>query len=204
VPKPDPRKPAGRVKFLLWKYWFKTARPGLPPPRDKRVVEAIAELARQPYDYQANWHAAAAAAKPFDANTLPDVLAVMVHPPPITDGTPAWIWLPRVQLAAAQVVAHLDRGWSVSDRWEALQELLRNPIDWTTEAAIIALAQLARQMPEISADVRRVYFELLQRVPRQGHCCYFSGLCHNWLLLPDVPDDERAQVNAMLTDSQAA
>ena len=72
------------------------------------------------------------------------------------------------------------------------------PIDWTTEAAIVALAQLARETKEAVVDVRSLFAHLLERAPREGHCCYFAALCHNWLLLPDLPSAERKQVEEIL------
>jgi hypothetical protein len=198
VPKPDPRKPGGRVKHLLWKYRFKTAKPALAPPSDGRIVETVAELALQPYDYQANWDQARSAARHLQADSVRDILATMVHPPPIQDGSPSWVWLPRVQLAAAQLSAHLDRGWNGSIRKQALLDVAAGPIDWTTEAAIVAVAQLARDTKEAAADVRGLFAQLLERAPREGHCCYFTALCHNWLLLPELPSAERKQVEEML------
>jgi len=59
----------------------------------------------------------------------------MVHPPAVPDGRLALEWLPRVQLAAARVVAHLDDGWEDSVRKLALDSVLLGPRDWTTVAA---------------------------------------------------------------------
>lgn len=94
VPEPDPRQPIVDVKYLLWKYDGNEAAPGLPPPAAD-VAERIAGLAAAPFDEQANWAAAGRAAEELGENRVGEILAVMVHPPPVPVGTGALSWLPR-------------------------------------------------------------------------------------------------------------
>jgi hypothetical protein len=54
----------------------------------------------------------------------------------------AWTWIWSVQVAAAFVIAQLEADWEGSFRKEALFSLVNGPMDWTVNAAIIALTVL--------------------------------------------------------------
>ncbi|MCH5374630.1 MAG: hypothetical protein JJ992_11690, partial [Planctomycetes bacterium] len=126
------------------------------------------------------------------------VLAVMVHPPPLPNGEDVLHWLPRLQLAAARVLAHLGSGWQASVRRDALLAAVWGPVDWTTVAAIIAMTQLARHDARTAADIRDAFAVLADHRPRSGYCCYEHALYSNWILLPNVPDGERKALQKKL------
>jgi tetratricopeptide (TPR) repeat protein len=192
VPSPDPRVPSGPVDHLLWRYDGNDAEPALPPP-PAGVADAVAALARQPYDLE-RWTAGAReVGRSLGPDAVGEILATMLHPPsPAPDGTPAWDWLRQVQHAAALVAAHVDGGWAGSARRGALVSLARGPVDWTTEAGIVALGQVAREA-ELPADARREIVDLLadlaNRLPDRGHCVYPGALAAAVNRLPDAADE---------------
>jgi hypothetical protein len=100
----------------------------------------------------------------------------MVNPPPIPADKDALEWLPRIQLAATQVVAHIAGGWQSSARRDALLSALFGPRDWITLAAIITLAHLAEENPEIESDVRDRFKTLSEFIPDGGYCCFENAL----------------------------
>lgn len=195
IPKPDPRK--SKARFKLWKYWFKVASPAVPSP-SRESVAAVANLACQPYDYAENWGQAKTAAVQFAPEAVKDILAVMVHPPSVRNATPAWVWLPRVQLAAAQIAAQIELAHAIPVRDSLLADVLMGPIDWTIDAAAIALVQRARSESEALGDVRSLLTALVQRIPQDGHWSCAETAFRNWLLLPNVPDDERVQIEGII------
>ena len=62
---------------------------------------------------------------------------------------------------------------------------------------IVALTQLAHQEPDVMHEVRDVFYLLLNNRPA-GFCCYLHPLLANWLLLPDLPPEERSQLIEMI------
>ena len=197
VPLPDPRKPCRPVKYLLWTYHETEPAPAAPVPRPD-IVQRVAELASEPYDYHANWASASRAAAKFEATDAASILAVMVHPPALPPGQDVLRWLPRVQLAAALLLAHLDGVWHTSLRRDALLSALWGAMDWTTVAAIIAMTQIARHDETTVADIREAFATLADLRPGDGFCCYEHALYSNWILLPGVPDKQRRALEKKL------
>jgi tetratricopeptide (TPR) repeat protein len=196
VPVPDPREPIGEVKYLLWKYEGTTASPALPPPA-KDVAQRIARLASAPFDEQANWASASRVAEVIGPDRVGEILAVMVHPPPVPEGMSALTWLPRVQHEAAQVAAQVDQGWEGSKRREALLSVLHGPSDWTTAAAIRALAQLAQENEVIAPDVHDAFQKLADHQP-DAYCCWEHTLYSYWRRLPHLFPNEREELEKKL------
>ncbi|MCL4203488.1 MAG: tetratricopeptide repeat protein [Pirellulaceae bacterium] len=197
IPQPDPRYPCRPVKYLLWTYHETEPAPAAPVPRPD-VVERIAALALEPYDYQANWASASRVATKFEATDAANILAVMVHPPALPAGENVLCWLPRVQLAAALVLANLEGTWHNSVRRDALLSVLWGAADWTTTAAIIAMTQVARHNETTAADIREAFATLASNRPLHGYCCYEHALLSNWILLPNVPVKERMELEKKL------
>ena len=202
VPEPDPREPIEEVKYLLWKYDGTEAFPGLPPPAAD-VVRRIAELAAAPFDPQTNWAAASRMAEALGVSRVGEILAVMVHPPPVPDGLTALTWLPRVQLAAAQVAAQVDEGWQQSVRREALLSVLWGPRDWTTEAAIRVLAYLACQNEVLAPAIHDAFHKLADHRPGAGYWGWVHVLYQCWQDLPHLFPDEREDLQRTLRDIEA-
>ncbi|MHC4398525.1 MAG: hypothetical protein ACYTG0_02480 [Planctomycetota bacterium] len=164
----------------------------------------VAELASQHYDYERNWRQAESAAARFQLRAVKDVLAVMVYPPPVRSAIPAWVWLPRVQLAAAQLVARIETAHGIPVRESSLADVVMGPIDWTIDAAVLALTHRARSDPKSSAEVRSLFAALLDRIPSEGYWSCAETTFRNWLLLPNLPDNERAEIEQMVAGFDAA
>ncbi len=197
IPRPDPRKPCRPVKYLLWTYHETEPAPAAPVPYST-IVQHVRELASQPYDYRANWASASRIAARLEATDAASVLAVMVHPPPLPARGNVLDWLPRVQVAAALLLAQLDGDWHTSLRRDALLSALWGAADWTTIAAIIGLTQLARHDQSTAADIREAFAILAEHRPCEGTYCYEDALFSNWILLPGIPDKERRSLEKKL------
>jgi tetratricopeptide (TPR) repeat protein len=197
VPKPDPRLPRGRVDYLLWT--FDDGRPSValasPAPG---VASAVAELASEPYRLEAWWGHARRLAAQLEPAQVDDLLATMVHPPGVgrMDRPAAWVY--RVQVAAALVIAHLDGGWQDSVRRQALLSLANGPMDWTVDAALVALAALARDEEDAAAEIGALFRELRVATPADGTVSYYPALVWCSLRLPDLGDEERADLRQKL------
>jgi tetratricopeptide (TPR) repeat protein len=202
VPKPDPRQPIAPVTYLLWRYEGTDGVPALPPP-PAQVVQRIAELAAAPFEEPANWAAASKVAADLGPGQVGEVLATMVHPPPVPKGVTALAWLPRVQYAAAQVAAQVDDGWDGSSRRDALLSVLHGPSDWTTEAAIRALARLGCEHEAIAPDIGAAFQLLASNRPDKGHCCWERTLYQCWLDLPHLFPKEREELQKKLRQLEA-
>jgi tetratricopeptide (TPR) repeat protein len=189
IAQPDPRVPCRPISQTLWKYNGTNAEPAMDKPSPS-IVQLVTELASKPYDYERNCREAEQLANGLSAEQVPQLLATMIHPPAVPKGRDALQWLPRVQLAAAQIIAHIGSGWLDSARREGLFSALLGPRDWTTSAAIIALTQLARVDKNIAVDVREAFKVLADSIPDEGYCSFAHALFYNWELLPDLPAEE--------------
>jgi tetratricopeptide (TPR) repeat protein len=201
VPKPDPRLPIEEIKYQLWRYTGTDPSPGLPPPAAD-VLARVAELASAPYDEDENWAAASVVAEELGPDRVGEVLACMVHPP-VPEGTPALVWLPRVQLAAAQVAGQVGAGWDGSVRREALLSVLHGPQDWATEAAIRVLARIGRENEAYAPDVHDAFQLLADNRPDGGYWGWERTLYRHWLSLPHLYPDERKAMEKVLADLDA-
>jgi hypothetical protein len=78
-----------------------------------------------------------------------------------------------------------------------LLSLARGPMDWSVEAAIIALGQLARDEPGAVPEVSALYLELLRSLPHPGAVPYLNALIIWSFALPGAtPDLRRAAERA--------
>jgi len=193
IPDRDPREPVAAVDYLLWHYEDTDPVPALPPPPND-VAERIAALAAQPYDPEANWAQASYVAEALGVAEIETILAVMIHPPPVLDGSHALAWLPRAQLAAAQVLAWIDEGWDGSARRKALLSLLYGPFDWTTGAAIRVLARIAIEEKDYALQIHQCFEVLERHLPTQGHWDWVQILYQEWRTIPFLFDQERDEM----------
>jgi tetratricopeptide (TPR) repeat protein len=175
IQKPDPRLPKGQVDFVLWKYKGIHPEPALPPP-SSNVAEMVAKLAREPYDAMLWYQKATHYAKELSPAARQDLLAVMVHPPASVDDFPTWVWLQRIQYAAAFIIARLDEGWEDTIRRSTLLSLAHGPMDWSVEAAIVALCVILLNDKVGQQEVDNLYQKLLINLPRPGDVCYEKAL----------------------------
>ena len=179
IPKPDPRAPIAPVDWVLWRYEGSDATPGLPPP-GRDVVERIAAIAQPPFDFEACWAGASRAAAELGPGRVAEILATMVHPPPLPAGQPALSWLPRVHLAAAATIAQMDSGWADSVRRRGLIAVLHGPMDWATDAAIRALAHVGRTEEAHAPDIHEAFQLLADHRPSHGYWSWERTLWDHW------------------------
>jgi tetratricopeptide (TPR) repeat protein len=191
--KPDPRLPRARVDYLLWTYDGDRPSVALAMPAPG-VRSAVADLAEQPYRLEVWWGHARRLAQRLEPGQAGDVLATMVHPPGVGRFDRPARWVYRVQVAAALVLAHLDGGWEDSVRRQALLALVNGPMDWTVDAGLVALAALARDEEDAAEEIGRLFRDLRKRTPADGSICYYPALLWCSLLLPDLADEERAEL----------
>jgi tetratricopeptide (TPR) repeat protein len=199
IPEPDPRRPLGRVSYQLWRYEETEPIPVLPPPSDE-VAQAVAAIATGDYDL-ASWAGSAAhLGRSIGAERVDDLLGVMVHPPLAPDPFTPWDWVLRIQFAAALTVTGLDEGWARSLRRKVLVSLVNGPMDWSVEAAIIALSQLAAADPEVAADALEIFRARFRNLPDRGYTCYAVPLVLAMLEQPGVTGEERTELRAKLRE----
>lgn len=195
IPAADPRVPLEAVRHVLWRFDGTDPHPALPPP-SQEVSNRIATLAAERYDPHTNWARASHVAQALGVERLTEILAVMVHPPAAPSGVAALAWLPRLQLAAAQVAGQIDEGWIGSARREALMSVLYGPWDWTTCAAIRVLAWIAREEPAHATDIHQAFERLEKHVPSEGHWDWIDVLYQHWQTIPCLFDTEREALRA--------
>lgn len=182
-PPPAPWAPEANPRLKLWRGTPLGPLPGLPEVPEE-IADAFGTIARQRFDLDA-W---AAFADVVVSHVTPlglvNALAIMVHPPPVPELVPPWVWLARVQIAGALVASRLPGGR------EALLDVLWGPDDGTVEAAGLALADLARREPDQRVAVSdALYRRLHESSPDAG--VRFPLVCA-WLLIPGLPDEVRA------------
>lgn len=190
IPTPDPRQPCREIRYQLWSYAGTDATRELPAP-PPAILQIVTELASNPYDRDQNFQDAKIAARQLNDEHIPQLLAAMVHPPAIPPHFDALEWLPRVQLSAAQVIAHIGSNWRGSVRRDALRAVLFGPRDWTTVAAIITLSHLAQENPELAPDVHEAFETLQEHIPDGGYCCFAHALATCWQWLPHLSLEEK-------------
>jgi tetratricopeptide (TPR) repeat protein len=195
--KPDPRQPREPVEFLLWKYDDLRPSVAVPPP-DSAVAQQVAELARQRYHLSSWMRAAGRLAQELGPQRVGDLLATMVHPPMPPEVKRPWGWIYRVQVAAALVVAQLDGGWQGSVRQKALSALVWGPMDWTVDAALVALSAIAQDEEALAEEVAGIFRKMLETLPRGGAVCYYPALLWCMLRVPGLTVEERTSLRQRL------
>ncbi|MBV1860121.1 MAG: hypothetical protein KUG77_17035 [Nannocystaceae bacterium] len=183
IPTPDPRVPKVEVPFCLWVYDGVQPKPNI-GPGDPNVAQMVFEIAEQDFLLEAWVEAAAEAARGLDPRAIDSLLAAMVNPP--RPPSPDWrvlMWVQRVQIAAALLIAHIETGWEGSARKRTLESLLMGPVDWVVDAAVIALGALARKDASIRARVEDLFGWLVGQIPSSGYTCFEYPLISTWLSL---------------------
>lgn len=215
IPTPDPRVPRARVEWQLWKYgtdangeMSTTAAPALAPPRPE-IAGAIAEIASSRFE-PARWSASARAlAQRFGDGAVTDVLATMAFPPRGPDGAPIGEWMFRVQVVAASVACRLGGAanapsWSSSTGGRAARALLDGPFDWSTTAMILALAELAREVPDLGRPIAALLEPLVELPTSPVHYgCVVRPVVYCILRIPAVADAVRARAHVMRKEFDA-
>jgi tetratricopeptide (TPR) repeat protein len=202
IQQPDPRLPRGEVRYQVWKYREEKKPSGkqlttepvaaVPEPLPA-VASAVAEVARSTYD-RPSWLTAGAELVRRCRPRVEDLLGVMAHPPALPQEISAPLWVQRVQVAAALALAGFESevSWPQSRRRQLLLDLANGPMDWTVDAAIIALTATAQAEPAVISELTELFLKLLQEQPRPGHVCYEYALVCCFQQLAGLPPDLRA------------
>jgi hypothetical protein len=157
----------------------------------------VFEIAEEPFHLEFWEPKAKQAAAELGPQAMQALLGVMVHPPRPPDSD--WrvlVWVQRVQVAAALVIADLDTGWEGSPRKRALYSLLYGPVDWSVDAAIIALGTLARRDPAIRPEVEQAFGWLQGQIPKEGFTCFEYPLVSTWIALGGHDEARLAELEA--------
>jgi hypothetical protein len=207
VQKPDPRLPRRTVRYQVWKYKEEkkllvlrslTTEPiaAVPEPPPE-VATAVAEIARSPFDRPA-WLAAGGELVRRLQPNVEELLGVMAHPPVLPSGVYAPIWIQRLQVAAALALANHEAHtpWPDSRRKQVLFDLACGPMDWTVDAAVIALTAVAQNNPGTCRDAVELFLGLLNQQPRPGHVCYEHAVVHCFQQLPGLAKELRDSLAA--------
>jgi hypothetical protein len=192
---PDPRQPRVPVRYRIWEYDGLTPRPAVAPPPPE-VAELVGTVAHTRYDLGTWSGYAENVAGRLGPKGLPGLLGVMAHPPAPRAGWRMWDSMSRVQVAAALVIAHLEKTWEGSVRRQALVDLANGPADWTTLAAVVALTAVALEQPAIAPEVGRLFAGLYKDLPRPGAEWYENTILNCHLRLPGLSEAERQGVRA--------
>ncbi len=187
VQQPDPRTAKGHVDFTLWAYEGTQARPNIGDP-DPRAAQAVASVATTRYHLPTWADKAGAVAQQFGPAWAQHLLATMLNPPPAPEHIHPLDWVPRVQVAAALVIAWHDNGL------QTLRSIALGPVDWVCEAAVLALGELAVRNPAIRGEVLQLFEYLRGQVPAEGFSCYAYPLACAWLRLLPAGDPRQADV----------
>jgi tetratricopeptide (TPR) repeat protein len=191
--KPDPRVPRRSVEHILWRYEGMKPTPAVSAPTPE-VASVVEQLARQRYQLNAWCRQARRLGAGLGPQRIPELLATMVHPPMPEGVTRPWGWVYRVQVAAALLIAQTEPAWAGSARRSALLSLVWGPLDWTVDAALVALAAIATEEEETAEDIAGIFREVRSDLPRGGALCYYQALLWSMLRLPTLEAAERANL----------
>ena len=190
IPNPDPREPRGNPEHRIWVYKDGQPKAVVEPPKSE-ATRQIAGIAITGFNIHHWRDIANAVAEELGAESLKSLLGIMAHTPrPHLDFEP-WDWLFRIQLASALVIAYLDEGWENSLRKQVLLSLLYGPADWTVTAAIVALTEIALDIPEIRGEIVDEFAKLLEKRPDGGFWCLEYPLVTSILRIPGLDDTTR-------------
>src|SRR5262249_33936300 len=83
-------------------------------------------------------------------------------------------------------------GWEGSVRRQALFALANGPMDWTVEAALLALTVIAQQDDRAVPEVAQLFRDLRRELPTGARVCYDLALLCCSLQLPALTVAERS------------
>jgi tetratricopeptide (TPR) repeat protein len=198
IPTPDPRLPLGDVDFVLWRYNANDPEPSIELPSEA-IAQKVARVAAQAANLDRLFRSAHQLGATLSAEHLNDLLGIMVHPPSRPHDVEIWNWIHHLQVASALTIANLNatEAWITSQRRRALFSLARGPMDWSVEAALIALRQVARETPQVVPDLARLWMELIDHLPTSGGIPHLEALVYCGLSLPGLPESLQTRLDTM-------
>jgi tetratricopeptide (TPR) repeat protein len=164
------------------------------------LAHAVAEIAAQPYRLDAWWMMTRRLAQHVGLEKVDDLLSVMVYPPGVAHVDRPAQWVYRIQVAAALVIAQLDDGWENSIRKKVLLALANGPMDWTVDAALLALSALAREEEDAAADITNLFHALWKGA--ENGFSFYPALLWCSLRLPNLTNEERTDLRRKLRNWQ--
>lgn len=162
---PDPRESS--ASHSLWQFVRDKAKPAVDEPSPE-FKKACAEIAIASSDCVDSWSRARKYVKSNSISEVGSCIAAMVYPPAIDADFSPVDWVRRIQLAAAQLAVAVEQLNDVPIADSRIADLSRGPIDWSVDAAMVALAQRARETPALIPDVSNVVQDVLARIPDKG------------------------------------
>lgn len=195
VPEPDPRQAVAENGAVLWHYEGGHAQPAMPQPSGQ-AADAVRRLAATPYQIEDWYRTAGEVAQSLTLAHLPDLFAVLTHPPEPPEQIASWRWLQRVQYAAVFLMAQL----SPTKPSEPLLSLCYGQADWPVNAALTVLAYQAQGDPELEQTVSELCLRLMERIPDEGYCFFTYALLCSWLRLPSIDEKLREQLEQWKND----
>lgn len=202
IPQPDPRLPAQKTVYELFRYDGASTKPVLPPATEKTAI-AIARLAATRFHGPTWAELARRTAKELGFDKANELLSLMVIMPPLPravlpDGKPAPSpfklsdWWFRVQIACALTLAFIDEGWEDSVRKRALESMVFGPPDWITTAGMVALTALANVDPVARPHAEGLLYGLIRPAASAIELtCVAQPLAHCLLQLPGLDADTK-------------
>lgn len=213
IPQPDPRLPAQKTVYELFKYEGASTKPVLPPAQEKAAI-AIARLAATRFHGPTWAELARRTAKELTFEKANEILSLMVIFPPLPravlpDGKPAPSpfklpeWWFRVQVACALTLAFIDEGWEDSVRKRALESMIFGPPDWITTAGMVALTALANVDPVARPHAEGLLYGLIRPAASPIElACVAQPLAHCLLQLPGLDADTKASFRELRAEME--
>ncbi len=193
VGKPDPREVRHPDGIALYTYDGTDPKPAVEDPGESAVRTAVIDLAILHYHREVWSEIAKRAAKELGEGAKDKLVAILVHPPPVPEGWPrAVAWIQRIQTAAAYILSFVAP--------DTLRRIALGQLDWTDEAAIVALASAARHDEKLAAIAHETFRVMEEKMPRPGFVPYELALAACWPWLPNIEADRREKLAARLKD----
>lgn len=191
----------------LWTYDGSTASAAVPRPSPASAA-LLADIAvpRWPHPVWAYNHAL-----PLGTVSAADLRALMVHPPARPgswsgDAFGIW-WVRSTQTFAGLGLLHCEQAGDAAARRRALADIAWGIEDWTTEAALYALATAAWVDPASRAEVADVVgerFAAALRASQQRVVTILPSLAGLVRMTPQMPPKLLRLAAAVLSDGQSA
>lgn len=165
IPDPDPR--TSSAINPLWKYSKNKPVPAFAQPVDE-FAKACATIVTSSKDCVDSWQRAKERSPDFTVDQVESLLAVMVFPSPVETGFESTEWVRRNQLAAAQLATNVEKLNGVRIADSKVVDIINGPLDWSTDSAMVALAQRVSEEFELIDEVRSIVHRTSARVPAGG------------------------------------
>ncbi len=201
IPANDPRATHNNPEIKAWGYEGSVPFQQCKQP-SHTLVALVLNLAHQEF-YLPRWWSQAKKLMMGHSMNLQGFIGVMVYPPDLPvdmqDKLETGQWLKHVQISAALLIAASENQWKKSVRREILLSLMDGPIDWVTEAVLMALTEISLDHPESVAEISHAMESLADRIPDTGYWSISATLPICYKRLPGRPYYIINSMNKMLS-----